>query len=375
MRPDCKRLRQVLLREGEPDRVPLWEVIVDGTHKARLLGRAVRTYPDDFAFWAAAGYDHAPISAGFRYLVRPTDPLLPGTRSERDMVSVRGIDSEKLATSKRAEYAFDRSFTERDWAPVGAEGLITSMAEFRSFPWPRASDFPYEPFEIAARDLPAGLCVSVHLGWNFTGAWWLAGMQRFLIGLHEQPDFVAALVRRISELQHDCLLRLLREHRAVIGVVTLLDDLAHSGGLLVSPDFLRQHVFPWYRETCTACHRAEIPVVLHSDGNLDEVMPDIVACGFDALHPIEPQAMDIRAVKRDYGDRLCVLGNIDLAYPLGLGGPEDVRAAVRALIEDCAQGGGLGVGSGNTVPEYVPYRNWTALREATLEFGRYPIAL
>jgi uroporphyrinogen decarboxylase len=247
------------------------------------------------------------------------------------------------------------------------------MAEFHAFPWPRAGDFPYEPFELAARDLPGGMRVSVHMGWNFTGAWWLAGMERFLTGMIDQPELCAALVDRIGVLQHECLLRVLDEHRAVVGVVTLLDDLAHLGGLLVSPDFLRQHVFPWYRETCLACHRAELPVVFHSDGDLTEVMPDLVACGFDALHPIEPQAMDIRAVKREYGDRLCLLGNIDLAYPLGLGTPDDVREAVRSLIADCAAGGGLGVGSGNTVPEYVPFENWTALREATLEFGRYPI--
>ena len=374
MRPDFERLRKALLREGEPDRVPLWEIGIDATHKARLLGRAVRGYPDEFAFWAAAGYDHVPISAGFRYLIRPTDPLHPGRRSQRDMVSQRDIDAGKLATAKRAQYALDGNLAQRDWAPLGGDGLITSMAEFRDFPWPRVADFPYEPFEIAARELPEGLRVSVHLGWNFTGAWWLAGMERFLAGLFDQPELVAALVHRIGELQHDCLLHLLREHRAVIGVVAVLDDLAHLGGLLVSPDFLRTHVFPWYRETCLACHRAEVPVVLHSDGDLTEVMPDILACGFNALHPIEPQAMDIRALKREHGDRLCLLGNIDLAYPLGLGGPDDVRAAVKSLIEDCAEGGGLGVGSGNTVPEYVPYQNWTALREAALEFGRYPIS-
>jgi len=199
-------------------------------------------------------------------------------------------------------------------------------------------------------------------------------MERFFLGLHDQPAFVEAIVQRVGEIQHGCLLRLLRDYRACLGAIMVSDDLAHVRALLVAPDFLRRHVFPWYRALCTECHRRELPVIFLSDGRLNEVIPDLIACGFDALHPLEANAMDIRTVKRRCGAQLAVLGNIDLAFPLALGTPDDVREAVRALIRDCAPGGGLGVGSGNPVPEYVPYDNWTALREATLEFGAYPMA-
>jgi uroporphyrinogen decarboxylase len=104
-------------------------------------------------------------------------------------------------------------------------------------------------------------------------------------------------------------------------------------------------------------------------------MDDIVATGFDGLNPIEPPTMDINWVKREYGARIAISGNIDLGYTLTRGTPEEVRAEVRERIRDLAPGGGFLLASSNSVPEYVPYANYTAMREATFEFGRYPISV
>jgi uroporphyrinogen decarboxylase len=115
-------------------------------------------------------------------------------------------------------------------------------------------------------------------------------------------------------------------------------------------------------------------VVYHSDGALQEVMEDIIACGFDGLNPIEPKAMEINTIKRAYGSRISIIGNIDLGYTLTRGTPEEVREEVRQRIHDLAPGGGYAVASSNSVPEYVPLANFNAMREATFEYGRYPIS-
>jgi uroporphyrinogen decarboxylase len=121
-------------------------------------------------------------------------------------------------------------------------------------------------------------------------------------------------------------------------------------------------------------HAKAVPVVYHSDGALQEVVEDIVGCGFDGLNPIEPPAMDINAVKRQYGRRISIIGNIDLGYTLTRGTPDEVREEVRQRIRDLAPGGGYAVSSSNSVPEYVPLANFNAMREATFAYGRYPIA-
>jgi uroporphyrinogen decarboxylase len=91
------------------------------------------------------------------------------------------------------------------------------------------------------------------------------------------------------------------------------------------------------------------------------------------LHPIEPKAMDIVALKCRYAGRLALMGNLDLAYPLSLGTPQEVATEVKRLLTRVAPGGGYCLGSGNSVPEYVPLANYQAMRETCLEYGGYPI--
>ena len=113
----------------------------------------------------------------------------------------------------------------------------------------------------------------------------------------------------------------------------------------------------------------------HSDGQLYAVIDDLIACGVDAVHPVEPAAMDIREFKARYGNRLCVCGNVDVDYPLTRGTPAEVTRAVKDLLRDVAPGGGCAVGSGNSIAGWIPFENYQALRSAVLEHGAYPIRI
>ena len=85
--------------------------------------------------------------------------------------------------------------------------------------------------------------------------------------------------------------------------------------------------------------------------------------------------MDINEVKQRYGDRLALFSYIDLSYTLTRGTPEKMRAKVKQRIRDLAPGGGYAVGSSNSVTRYVPLENFNAVRQATFEYGAYPIHL
>ncbi|MBM4436302.1 MAG: hypothetical protein FJ029_03510 [Actinobacteria bacterium] len=139
------------------------------------MGRPLTTLQDEFAFWAAAGYDHVTIQAGIRALLRP-HAFQAGAGAQADLVWSRGLDVHKLFTVKRAAYAYNGGTTEQEWAPEG-DGVITSSQEFARFPWPSPEVFDYAPFEVALRDLPTGLRVTAFLGWVFTAPWWLMGME------------------------------------------------------------------------------------------------------------------------------------------------------------------------------------------------------
>jgi uroporphyrinogen decarboxylase len=108
---------------------------------------------------------------------------------------------------------------------------------------------------------------------------------------------------------------------------------------------------------------------------MDDYLPEMVAAGVDCFQAVEPKSMDIVAVKREYGGRLALMGNVDLGFTLTRGTAQDVEQAVRHLIKHVAPGGGFLLGSTNSITNYVPLANYRALLASTLKHGRYPISL
>ncbi len=108
--------------------------------------------------------------------------------------------------------------------------------------------------------------------------------------------------------------------------------------------------------------RAGVPFIYHTDGNLWSVFEDFVRRGIQAIHPLEPNSMNALEVKEKYGDRLCLMGNIDLDL-LSRGTPRQVQALVRDRIEKLGFNGGYCVGSSNTIPHYVRIENYIAMIE------------
>lgn len=350
--PDFDRFRTMLLRSGEPDRVPLGDISVHPLLKVGLLGRPVRTPEDEVAFWLQAGFDYVPLEQGLQL----TDIIKRQSMHEIE-----------------AHYAADTAETQvRSWATEG-KGLITSRADLDAFDWPDPDRLDYGPLERLGAILPPKMKLVIAVGKVFTNASWLMGLEGLSFALADDPELVAAVFERVGQFQHRVVERLLRYD--AVGAIWHADDIAFKTQLLVSPRILRRHVFPWYTEMNRMAHAKGVLVVYHSDGALQEVVEDIIGCGFDGMNPIEPPAMDINAVKREYGARISIIGNIDLGYTLTRGTPDEVRAEVRQRIRDLAPGGGYAVSSSNSVPEYVPLANFNAMREATLQYGRYPIAV
>lgn len=96
--------------------------------------------------------------------------------------------------------------------------------------------------------------------------------------------------------------------------ILVADDIAYRQSTMVALDFIKDCLLPLWKEQTKAAHDLGVPVFFHSDGNLNAVLPLIVEAGFDGLQCIEPAAsMDIGAVKKQYGEKLCLMGNIDPA--------------------------------------------------------------
>lgn len=340
--PDFDRLRTTLLVAGEPDRVPTVELLMDREIKEAFLGRPIQEVADDVEFWHRAGYDYIHIRAGYEYRMLG--------------------DEDTVAT---ATYGGD--FQVRRWAS-SRDTWCNSWKDYEAYPWPDPETIDFSPIRLAAEALPPGMMVISGVGGIFTRVWRIMGYENFCFGLVDKPDLVAALFQRVGETQLAVFQRIVEMEK--IGAMWYGDDLAYTEGLLVSPLILRQHVFPYLKEMGRICRGRDLPFILHSDGDLWPIMDDLLDIGFNAIHPIEPKAMELSELKQKLGHRLCLLGAIDLGQVLSEGTPETVDRAVRECIRIAAPGGGYGVGSSNTVAHWVPLENFQAMLKATRKYGR-----
>jgi uroporphyrinogen decarboxylase len=352
--PDWARERSVLLRQGVPDHVPFMEVGLDTVHKARVLGRPVETLADDLEVSRLVGQPFVVISLGLH-----NHPAVLAAMEALEIQPEAGDPSWAHSKARR-------------WAH-GTSNVITSEADFERFPWPSVEEIDLSILDEADRMLPANTRVILAVGKVFNLAWWLMGFDAFAYALVDQPEVIERLYARIAQIQVGVVERAL-SHRS-IGMVWHADDIAYKTGLMVSPTILRQHVFPAYAKMNAMCHAQDVLCGYHSDGNVEMVIEDVIAAGFESFNPIEPLAMDIVALKKRVAGRLTLIGNVDLAYTLTRGTEAEVDAEVRELMRTVAPGGGYALASANSVPEYVPWRNFVALHAAWLKYGKYPICV
>ena len=364
--PDFKnRFLKTILLQGEADRVPLAELGIHKDVKKAFLGGQKRGLEGEVKFWVEAGYDYIPIGIGLATMWVPAN--LRESRAE-------GAETVQLATRKTSsDYSkFSSEETQRTWIEEG-KGTISTMSDFESYKWPTPEDIDYAIIDKIGSLLPEGMKIIALMGDIITPLYSLTGFETFYNSVYEDPELLANMFERVGTIQYEIFKRIIKHEQ--VGAVWTGDDIAYSENLMVSPKLLRQHLFPWYKKMGALCKEVNKPMLFHSDGKLYDVIDDIIDCGFCALHPIEPKAMDINYVKKTWGDKLCIIGNIDLAYTLTLGTPQEVEEEVKQRIHDLAPGGGYCVSSSNSVTEYVPLENYNAMREAVLKYGTYPISV
>ena len=115
----------------------------------------------------------------------------------------------------------------------------------------------------------------------------------------------------------------------------------------------------------------DVPVLLHSCGQITEYLADLAQTRIAAVHPLQRTAgMDLRRVKEEYGDRFCIIGNIDSSRTLPYGTIAEVEAEVRQAIDIAAPGGGFVLASDHSLHDGIPVENITAMFRAGAEYGR-----
>ena len=246
------------------------------------------------------------------------------------------------------------------------DGHIKSRDDLKKmdFPDPEDKSFfkPAKDF-VKKKDEFAALATT-RLG--FAAAYLSIGMMEFFTLLYDDLEFVMEVMDRYTRW-----LSRVMEIVSNIGfdVVSASDDMAMKSGPMISPQMIDEHFIP---KMLKVVESIGVPWFTHSDGNMLPMMDIWLKLGQNGIHPIEPEAMDIRLVKKEYGSRVCLIGNVDVDL-LSTGTPDEIEKVVRELICDLAPGGGYILSSGNSIPSYAQVENVIAMGQALKEYGRYPI--
>jgi len=345
--PNFDRVMKVLRLDGVPDRVPFLELFHDAEIIQRCMGEP---YPADPAelrayqirFMSEHGYD---------YVVGRYNYGFPGREA---------LVSEDTALYKRPQ---------RGWQDEHS-GPIMSWEEFEAYPWPDPYATDFTDLEEYGKLVPDGMgIVTVCPGGILENLISLMGFENLGLAVLDDPELPQAIVDNVGR----CIAGLFEQacDMDFISALWLNDDMGFKTQTMLSPSMMRRYIFPHQKRLVEIAHEHGKPVMLHACGNLAEVMEDLIEdVGIDAKHSFEDNIMPVPEFKAAYGDRIGVLGGIDVHILAGSTEAE-VREYTRKRIEACAPGGGWTLGSGNSVANYIPVENFLAMIDEGRNHGVY----
>lgn len=275
------------------------------------------------------------------------------------------------ATLHGSTFSFPRNSQDRrSTISLNDGNIITDEASFEAYEWPDPDAFDYSKLERIRPYLPDGMKLMVMgPGGVLENVISLVGYDNLCYMLYDESQLAQQIFDEVGS-------RILGYYKNVVqydtvGLISSNDDWGFNTQTMISPDDMRKYVIPWHKKIIELVHGAGKPIFLHSCGNLKELMGDIVDIGFDAKHSFEDNILPIEDAYEAWHDRIALLGGIDVDFIVRRPA-EDVKKRVAAMLERTSGRGGWAVGTGNSVPEYIPIKQYLAMTETAI--GYNPIA-
>ena len=327
-----------LLARRPTARPVLFEFIINSSHVERLAGEPLNYDSGDFdrllrlqvkAFWAA-GYDYA-----------VTPPWL----------ILRSLGFPSVGRERGESVGMAHG------------GVIRDRASFENYPWPDAEATDWDALKRVTPHVPDGMKLIIcSPGGVLENLVSLLGFEELCFMLEDGPGLLCEIADAIGS-------RLLRYYEMglqqdSVGAAIVNDDWGFKSQTFLSPAHMREFITPWHRRIVQAVHAAGLPAILHSCGDLNLLWDDIIDdLKFDGKHSYEDTILPVEEAYERYGSRIAILGGIDVDF-LCRATPDAVYRRCKAMIERTQLRGGYGLGSGNSIADYVPAENFDAMRRA-----------
>jgi uroporphyrinogen decarboxylase len=245
--------------------------------------------------------------------------------------------------------------------------------EILAYPWPDLNEsYRYEGLQTDVQALQSqGLAVVGGLEETvFEIAWQLRSMDRLFADILANDEKAAIVLDQITDRR---VATAQAYASAGVDIIALGDDVAMQTGLLMSKKMYRQWFKPRLARVILAARERnpEVKIWYHSDGKINDLIPDLIEAGVEILNPVQPECVDHTWIKATYGNELAFSGGLGVQSVLPFGTPEDVRMHVRDTIHTLGADGGLIVGPSHVIERDVPLENILAMLAAMDEYGRY----
>ncbi|MDH5686726.1 MAG: uroporphyrinogen decarboxylase family protein [Candidatus Bathyarchaeota archaeon] len=339
----------------EPDMVPFFDFLYETRSFEKILGRKISTLTPEIIVEGHKALDLDMICAG----AGPPE----GWKNRRIAPDIE-VDEWGI------KYRITQELKTLPWY---LEGPIKGPEDLEQYQMPD----PYASGRL--KDLETilkivgdemAVAASFPIGGPLTAAGFLTGFDTVLKYVIADPVFAD----RLLDLQTWYCLEIGKQYLdAGIEIIFLNEDLGDIHGPFMAPKMLRDRVIPYLKRLCDELKKRGARILLHCDGNLNPIMDDLLELGIDGLHPLERKAkMDIGEVKSRYGDRICLIGNVDASVLLPLGSYEEITGQIKECMETGAPGGGYIFASDHSIHPGIPGNKAKFLFRTAKKYRKYP---
>ena len=348
--PDFETLEKVLRGEKGPQRVHFLELGVDQEVIKYIIENAMGEkwtplteenkegyQKQGINFYFRMGYDYVPVWLNW--------DNLPKFKERKT------ADTSILSRGKRS------------WVEEGG-GIIKNWNDFEKIGWDNIKH-DLQALDYSQKNLPDGMKITVGTTLFEMILERFLGYQDLFILSHDNPKLVEAVFEEWGQKVYDAYKEAIQYPE--VGAIFHADDLGYKTGTMLSPEFLRKNVFPWFKKYASLAHEQGKMYWYHCCGNVLMVMDDLVEnVQIDAFHSFQDVIIPVGKFIRKYGDRIAALGGIDMDK-LGRMNEQELRKYVRDTLDECMPGR-FALGSGNTMANYIPVENYLAMLEEGLKW-------
>jgi len=345
IKPDWESLIRCICRQGTPQRLHFIELFLDDEIKTAVCDKYI---PLEGLSKSDKDFDLKREIAVHRFL---------GYDVFR-VASAVGIFPSNIIKAADTTAIEDQQRSVREWSEEHI-GPIQSWADFEKYLWPKVSDVNFKSLEWMEKNMPDDMGCYDLTGHILETVEMLLGYETLCLKLYDEPELIDAILEKVGEFYIEYTQAIC--DFSCVKLAWGSDDMGFKTSTLVSAEVLREKILPWHKRCAEVAHKNGKPYLMHNCGKLDEIMDDLIDdVKIDAKHSFEDTIMPVTEAKKRYGDRIAILGGIDIDF-LCRSSEQAIRKRVRDTLEICTVNNGYCLGTGNTVANYIPLNNYLTM--------------